>query len=89
MEHLQIQNVCGVSLAELPSLKTLHGIGQVHQLEIVGCHGLISTEGLGVVSDCLVLSNCSKLSRLKGLEAIPRITIAECNGKKSITIVNS
>jgi hypothetical protein len=89
IKRLQIQNVSTLGLDELPRLRTLHGIGQLYQLEIKGCHALMSTEGLGSVSDRLTLSNCSNLSMLKGLATIPKVYILECNSNEGITLVNS
>jgi hypothetical protein len=72
------RNIYSLELTNLSGLKTCHGIGNIHELTIESCKSLISTVGIGRITGKLILTTCQSVTKLTGLNAIPKVSVVSC-----------
>jgi hypothetical protein len=73
------QNIYEVEVSSMKQLYNLQGFNNISCLKIIGCHNLITTEGIGKILKTLTIAYCGKLTRLVGLQGIPEVFIQDCD----------
>jgi hypothetical protein len=72
------RNTFSLELTEMPQMRNCEGIGNIHDLILIGCNKLNSTGGLGTVTGSLLIRKCSSLKTLLAVENIPEVVLQSC-----------